>query len=126
MKRTPRHDVRQSPPQLAEGTSAKAARRLAAALRHHPAGRLAEAESLYRQVLALDPRQPDGLLLLGTLADRASRRGVGADWEGCRGRARHGRLSSEPGQMLLLLGWTGRGAHEPRERPAASPGSNGC
>ena len=35
---------------------------------HHRAGRLREAETLYRQILRLDPNQPDALFLLGTLA----------------------------------------------------------
>ncbi|MEI8196756.1 MAG: tetratricopeptide repeat protein, partial [Phycisphaerae bacterium] len=37
------------------------------ALEHHQAGRLAEAEDIYRQVLEVDPRQPDALHLLGVL-----------------------------------------------------------
>jgi predicted O-linked N-acetylglucosamine transferase (SPINDLY family) len=37
------------------------------ALSHHRAGRTAEAEALYRQALALDPADPDGLHLLGML-----------------------------------------------------------
>jgi Flp pilus assembly protein TadD len=41
---------------------------LQAALRQHQAGQLAEAEARYRQVLALDPEQPDALHLLGVLA----------------------------------------------------------
>jgi predicted O-linked N-acetylglucosamine transferase (SPINDLY family) len=38
------------------------------ALEHHQAGRLAEAEALYRQVLAVDPNYADALNLLGVLA----------------------------------------------------------
>lgn len=41
---------------------------LAAALDHHRAGRLREAEGLYRQILAANPRHPDALHLLGMLA----------------------------------------------------------
>jgi tetratricopeptide (TPR) repeat protein len=40
----------------------------AEALRHHQAGQLAEAERLYRQILARDPRHADSLHLLGVLA----------------------------------------------------------
>ncbi len=46
---------------------------MAAAPRHRPAGRLAEAESLYRQVLAFHPCHPDGLLLPETLGYRRGR-----------------------------------------------------
>jgi protein O-GlcNAc transferase len=41
---------------------------IAMAMQHHRSGRLFEAEMLYRQVLARDPRQPDALHLLGVLA----------------------------------------------------------
>jgi tetratricopeptide (TPR) repeat protein len=42
--------------------------RLEVALGHHQAGRLAQAEALYRQILAQFPQQPDALHLLGMLA----------------------------------------------------------
>jgi predicted O-linked N-acetylglucosamine transferase (SPINDLY family) len=41
---------------------------LAAALAHHRAGRRQPAETIYRQILARDPQQPDALHLLGVLA----------------------------------------------------------
>jgi protein O-GlcNAc transferase len=41
---------------------------LRAALEHHAAGRLPEAESLYRQVLTKDPRNIDALHFLGAIA----------------------------------------------------------
>ena len=37
-------------------------------MRHHQAGRLGEAEAIYRQVLLANPRQAEALHLLGTLA----------------------------------------------------------
>src|SRR5262245_33319582 len=40
------------------------------AVSHHHAGRLAEAESIYRQVLAVQPDNVDALRLLGILACR--------------------------------------------------------
>jgi len=41
---------------------------LKAALRHHDAGRLTDAESLYRQLLSEDPRNVDAMHLLGVIA----------------------------------------------------------
>ncbi len=41
---------------------------LASAVAHHQAGRLAEAEALYRQILTTVPDHPDALHLLGVLA----------------------------------------------------------
>lgn len=41
------------------------------AVGHHGAGRLAEAEALYRQVLEVQPDHPDALHLLGVLADQS-------------------------------------------------------
>ncbi len=46
---------------------------VAAALRYHRAGRMAEAEALYRRALAADPDTPDALHLLGVLAAQAGR-----------------------------------------------------
>ncbi len=40
-------------------------------LSHFLAGRLSEAEDIYRQILAIEPQQPDALHLLGTVAFRA-------------------------------------------------------
>ena len=45
------------------------------ALKHHQAGRLAEAEALYRQVLAVEPRHADALHLLGLIAQQAGSQG---------------------------------------------------
>ena len=46
---------------------------LQAALAHHQAGRLREAEALYRTVLAADPRNADALHLLGVAAHEQGR-----------------------------------------------------
>lgn len=43
---------------------------LNAAIQHHSAGRLAEAEGLYRQILQVEPRQPDVLYHLGLIAQQ--------------------------------------------------------
>jgi tetratricopeptide (TPR) repeat protein len=49
------------------------------ALEHHQAGRLAEAEPLYRQVLSHDPDHPDALHLLGVLAGQCGRADMAID-----------------------------------------------
>ena len=41
---------------------------LAAAIKHHQAGRRQAAEQIYRQILEIDPRQPDATHLLGVIA----------------------------------------------------------
>ncbi len=52
---------------------ATVAEALALAVRHHRAGALAEAEQLYRQILAADPRHVVALHLLGVLAHQQGR-----------------------------------------------------
>ncbi|MEJ1976210.1 MAG: tetratricopeptide repeat protein [Acetobacteraceae bacterium] len=49
------------------------------ALDHHQAGRTDEAERLYRQVLARDPRHADSLHLLGVVAHQAGRNDAAVD-----------------------------------------------
>jgi tetratricopeptide (TPR) repeat protein len=50
-----------------------------AALAHHQAGRLAQAEPVYRQVLAVNPNQPEALHLLGLLYHQAGHSQQGLD-----------------------------------------------
>jgi tetratricopeptide (TPR) repeat protein len=52
---------------------------LAAAVQHHQAGRLDQAEPLYRQVLTIDPTDPDGLHLLGVIAYQTGRADLSID-----------------------------------------------
>jgi protein O-GlcNAc transferase len=49
---------------------------------HHQAGRLAEAESCYRQVLAQAPNHADSLHMLGVLAQQAGRHDLAVDMIG--------------------------------------------
>jgi predicted O-linked N-acetylglucosamine transferase (SPINDLY family) len=51
----------------------------AAAFSHHQAGRLAEAERLYRQVCAIDPSHVESLHFLGVLAAQAGRNDTAVD-----------------------------------------------
>jgi tetratricopeptide (TPR) repeat protein/SAM-dependent methyltransferase len=55
------------------GSAGEIARRLHAALPHHRAGRLSEAEALYRSVLEIEPDNVDALQLLGVLAHQSGR-----------------------------------------------------
>jgi protein O-GlcNAc transferase len=50
------------------------------AVQRHRAGELAQAEQLYRQVLAADPRQVDALHLLGVLAHQRDRHAEAIDY----------------------------------------------
>jgi len=52
---------------------------LQAALQHHQAGRLAQAEQIYRQVLAKDPKNADALHFLGVIAAQGGRHDVAVD-----------------------------------------------
>ena len=66
-------------PVTPSGSAAEIAERFAAALSHHQAGRLAEAESLYRQICAITPHHAESLHLLGVLADQAGRHDIAID-----------------------------------------------
>ncbi len=52
---------------------------LTAALKHHQAGRLSEAEALYRHVLDRQPNHADALHLLGVLASQLQRYEIASD-----------------------------------------------
>ena len=49
------------------------------AMQHHAAGRLAEAEAIYRQILAVEPRHVDALQFLGILAHQVGRSDVAVE-----------------------------------------------
>jgi len=50
------------------------------ALQRHRAGRLAEAEALYRQILAVQPNHADALHLLGLIAHQTGRHELAVQW----------------------------------------------
>ena len=50
---------------------------LALAMQHQSAGRIAEAERIYRQILEVEPNQPAALHLLGVIAHMAGQSDVG-------------------------------------------------
>jgi hypothetical protein len=52
----------------------------AVALEHHQAGRLAAAEQIYRQILAVDPNQPDAIHLLGVIAHQVGKPAIAVEY----------------------------------------------
>ena len=52
----------------------------ALALQHHQAGRLREAEALYRQILAVQPDHAEALHHLGLIADQAGHHDLAIEW----------------------------------------------
>ena len=108
MRRKRRRADQQQKLPAAEESQTEIQRLLAAALRHHPAGRLAEAEGLYRRILALDPRNPDGLLLLATIAYQTTRPDLAHELIGQAIPVAPDTASYQAnlGKMLLQLGHT--------------------
>jgi Flp pilus assembly protein TadD len=82
------------------------ARLLADALGQHQAGRLPEAERLYRQILALDPRHPDSLHLLGVLAHQTGHHEAAVEMirQAIAGNGREPSFYSHLGLALQALG----------------------
>ena len=62
-----------SAPSAARDSSVRVDEQFKEALEHHRAGRLAEAERLYRQIWAVDPNHVDSLHLLGVVARQLGR-----------------------------------------------------
>ena len=53
---------------------------LTIAVEHHQAGRLEQAEQIYRQILAAEPDQADALHLLGVIAHQSGRHAIAVDY----------------------------------------------
>jgi Flp pilus assembly protein TadD len=68
-----------APARAPTGPSVAIADQLAKALRHHQAGQLAEAESHYRKILAVDQNHIDSLHLLGVIAHQVGRNDFALD-----------------------------------------------
>jgi predicted O-linked N-acetylglucosamine transferase (SPINDLY family) len=79
---------------------------LSAALQHHQAGRLAAAEPIYRQILAIDPANADALNLFGVLAHQVGRHDVAVELIGqaTRINSREPSFLHNLGAALLALG----------------------
>ena len=70
MNRKQRRAEKKQARSVMQGASPSIQQVFAAALGHYRVGRLNEAERLYRQVLAVDPRHTDSLHMLGVIAAR--------------------------------------------------------
>lgn len=79
MNRQQRRAEKKQAKPIAPEASAGRQEVFAEAFRHHQAGRLTEAEGLYRQVLEADPGHADSLHLLGLIALGAGREDVAVD-----------------------------------------------
>ncbi|SMH41067.1 tetratricopeptide repeat protein [Azospirillum agricola] len=79
---------------------------LASGMAHHSAGRLAEAEQAYRQILAADSQHPDALHLMGVLALQVNKPAVAADLiaQAIRGNPGSAIYFSNLGSALRRLG----------------------
>jgi predicted O-linked N-acetylglucosamine transferase (SPINDLY family) len=83
------------------------AQTLGTALALHQAGRLNEAEGLYRQILAVDPNHADGLHLLGVIAHQGGHNAIAVDLIG-RAIARNDRAADFHCNIGSALGALGR------------------
>ena len=89
-----------------QAASSAVQQKWAAALQHHQAGRLAEAERLFRQVLAVNPRHADSLHLLGVIAYQTGRQDLAVEMirKAIAINPREASLQSNLGNLLLPQG----------------------
>ena len=90
-----------------QDASAGTQKAFANALQHHQAGRLSEAERLYRQILTVEPRHADSLHLLGMVAYQAGRPDVAADLIG-QAIGIHGKVAFYHCNLGLVLSAQGK------------------
>ena len=77
------------------------------AVQHHQAGRLSEAESIYRQVLTAHPEFPDAMYLLGAVAQQVGRHDVATDLIS-RALARKGGVAAWHSGLGVSLAFLGK------------------
>jgi tetratricopeptide (TPR) repeat protein len=113
-------DLRTRPPQQ---SAAAIPHLLTEALAHHQAGRLPDAERLYRQMLALDPRHPDGLHLLGVLAHQTGHHEAAIEMirQAIANNSREPTFYSHLGLALQALGRMDEAAAQYRKALALNP-----
>ncbi|HEX4651261.1 MAG TPA: tetratricopeptide repeat-containing glycosyltransferase family protein [Granulicella sp.] len=111
------------PSQRSQQSSAVIPRLLTEALSHHQAGRLPDAERLYRQILALDPRHPDGLHLLGVLAHQTGHHEAAVDTirQAIANNSRQPSFYSHLGLALQALGRMDEAATSYRQALTLNP-----
>ncbi|CAO3439649.1 tetratricopeptide repeat protein [Azospirillum doebereinerae] len=99
-----KHRPAPSPRPAAKPSSAP--QRLAEGMAHHNAGRLAEAEAAYREILAAAPEQPDALHLMGVIALQVGKPEAAANLiaEAIRLNGRNAVYHSNLGSALRRLG----------------------
>jgi len=76
IKRTPSHRKKRGP---GPKDVSSQQRTLQQAMAHHQAGRLSQAESLYRQILSAEPDHPEALNFLGLLAHQVGKSDMGVE-----------------------------------------------
>ena len=76
------------------------------ALAHHQAGRLAEAEAAYREVLAAEPEHPQALHLLGVIAHQAGHHEIAVSFirQALGHRPDYAEAHNNLGNALMALG----------------------
>jgi tetratricopeptide (TPR) repeat protein len=74
--------LREETPAVKPARNLSLANALNAALEHHHAGRLNDAEALYRQILSTAPDHPDALYLLGMIAYEVGKNGAAVELVG--------------------------------------------
>ena len=93
-------------------------------LRHHRAGELPQAESIYRQVLAHDPQNPDALHLLGVIAHQMRKHEDAAELisRAIQIRANEPDYHSNLGEALAAMGQFDRAMASYRQAIVLNPG----
>ena len=79
MNRTPENNSNNATPRVPNQGTASFETQLDDAVDHHRAGRLIEAEEIYRRILATEPDDPYALCLLGTVAQATGEYGQAVD-----------------------------------------------
>ena len=98
---------------------------LSLALQHHQAGRLQEAEALYRQILQVQPNHSDALHLLGVIAHQVGRHDVAVDYinKAIALNPRIAEYHNNLGEAYRVLGKLDKAAAHYQEALTLRPGS---